>query len=875
MSGGGGGGGQPTQSTVTQTNIPEYARPYVESMLGATMSQLFETEKIPGKAATPAVVDDEGRVIKEAVEATPERLEITKTRPYKPYSERAEDYFAVFSPEQQAAFREAAALTRPGGFGQAGIMASQAGQGGLDTTSAAMGYGGQGAQVGRQAVALGRDALGFGQAGADIGIRGTTAAEQGFGAGAEYARMATDPRSIQSYMSPYMQNVVDVQKQQAIRDYQEQVAPQQQAQAVRAGAFGGSRDAVQRAIAKRSLNQQLQNIQAQGQQQAFQQAQQAQQYGANLGLQGLQAGYQGLQTGMEGQRLGLQGVQGALAGTAQGLQGAQVGLQGVQGAQAGYGLAGQQAANLANIASQGQAADISRLGFQGQTAAQKQARDQAIVSQRIQDYAMEQQYPQQQLAFMNAMLRGLPMQAATTQSYMPAPNPYAQLIGSGAQMYGAGKLFGMFKEGGAVKTKRYAEGGITSIDQKVINDPTSYSPEMINKGINSGSISKMAGAIGLSAIENAKAQAQQQKGLTTPAPQGTILGDLQQQAMASQGIDTLPSGLPTQQLAGGGIIAFEDGGDVNEPIRFQNEGLVDMVRRQQAEDIYYNEAAPQSIEDLISAARRRRDIPLSDEEKAEREYYKKLPAELAKSRDINKAMAIAAMGSKMAQTRGPFATALAAGTEAGIPMLAAGEKEYRTGMGELMKGMGALGRAQRAETIKGIEAGEAEARSAQDRILRERQITSQAEIAKLDRENRLAIANIPDKALQVASKLMKDNPGMTYLEAVSQASQALTPRDTYNATRNAVSAAAKDANAEFLSRATFDPKLQEDMRKAAQGDKAAQARVDAIRNKIQQDTFRTYQVQGVDLSGGRMGPAPTAGGGGGGRGGVNDPLGIR
>ena len=162
MSGGGGGGGQPTQSTVTQTNIPEYARPYVESMLGATMSQFFETEKIPGKAATPAVVDDEGRVIKEAVEATPERLEITKTRPYKPYSERAEDYFAVFSPEQQAAFREAAALTRPGGFGQAGIMASQAGQGGLDTTSAAMGYGGQGAQVGRQAVALGRDALGFG-----------------------------------------------------------------------------------------------------------------------------------------------------------------------------------------------------------------------------------------------------------------------------------------------------------------------------------------------------------------------------------------------------------------------------------------------------------------------------------------------------------------------------------------------------------------------------------------------------------------------------------------------------------------------------------------------------------------------------------------
>ena len=45
MSFGGGGGGGPSQSTSYQTNIPEYARPYVENMLGATQQQLFKGDK--------------------------------------------------------------------------------------------------------------------------------------------------------------------------------------------------------------------------------------------------------------------------------------------------------------------------------------------------------------------------------------------------------------------------------------------------------------------------------------------------------------------------------------------------------------------------------------------------------------------------------------------------------------------------------------------------------------------------------------------------------------------------------------------------------------------------------------------------------------
>ena len=51
MGKGGGGGGQPTSSTTNTSNIPEYAKPYVENMLGATQKQLFNVTEKPGTAA--------------------------------------------------------------------------------------------------------------------------------------------------------------------------------------------------------------------------------------------------------------------------------------------------------------------------------------------------------------------------------------------------------------------------------------------------------------------------------------------------------------------------------------------------------------------------------------------------------------------------------------------------------------------------------------------------------------------------------------------------------------------------------------------------------------------------------------------------------
>jgi hypothetical protein len=76
---------------------------------------------------------------------------------------------------------------------------------------------------------------------------------------------------IGQYMSPYMQNVVDIEKREAGRQ-SGIMGTQQQAQATQAGAFGGGRDAIMRAERERNLSQQMGDIQARGSQAAYDQA---------------------------------------------------------------------------------------------------------------------------------------------------------------------------------------------------------------------------------------------------------------------------------------------------------------------------------------------------------------------------------------------------------------------------------------------------------------------------------------------------------------------------------------------------------------------------------------------------------------------------
>jgi hypothetical protein len=77
-----------------------------------------------------------------------------------------------------------------------------------------------------------------------------------------------DKGTSEAYMSPYMQNVVDIQKREANRDYQQQLN-QLNAQSVQAGAFGGSRQAIQQAEAARNQATRLGDIEAKGLQEAY------------------------------------------------------------------------------------------------------------------------------------------------------------------------------------------------------------------------------------------------------------------------------------------------------------------------------------------------------------------------------------------------------------------------------------------------------------------------------------------------------------------------------------------------------------------------------------------------------------------------------
>lgn len=229
-------------------------------------------------------------------------------------------------------------------------------------------------------------------------------------AGQNYANQATNPNAIQSYMSPYIQGALAPQLQEARR--QSDISGLQNiGQATRAGAFGGSRFGLQEAERQRNLGTLQNQIYGTGMQNAFQNAAQAQQFGATLGLQGMGQGLQAAST------LG----------------------------QLGQTQFGQQQAAMQARASAG---------------AQQQALEQQKLQQQYQDFLAQRGYPQQQLAFMSDMLRGLPLSQATQQQYTAAPS-FAQTAASLGLGAAGLKQAGVFAGGGSVEeTPSYGLGGI-------------------------------------------------------------------------------------------------------------------------------------------------------------------------------------------------------------------------------------------------------------------------------------------------------------------------------------------------------------------------------------------------------------------------------
>lgn len=107
------------------------------------------------------------------------------------------------------------------------------------------------------------------------------------------------PGAADAYMSPYIQSVIEKQQREAQRSA-DVAATKRGAQAAGAGAFGGSRQAIENAEAARNLQTQMGDIQATGLQNAYQQAQAQFNAEQNAGLTAQQANQQaGLTVGAQ------------------------------------------------------------------------------------------------------------------------------------------------------------------------------------------------------------------------------------------------------------------------------------------------------------------------------------------------------------------------------------------------------------------------------------------------------------------------------------------------------------------------------------------------------------------------------------------------
>ena len=306
-------------------------------------------------------------------------------------------------------------------------------------------------------------------------------------------------QTAQNYMNPYMQNVVDIQQREAQRTA-DIAGTGRNAQAVKSGAFGGSRQAIMDAEANRNLSTQMGDIQAQGLNQAYNQGQQ--QFNTEQQLRE--------QSNQFGNSLGMQGFQTALTGAGQ----------------------------LSNIGQQtfGQEMDINKL--QQQYGTQQQAFDQQGKDNNYQDFLNQQRYPYQQLEFMNSMLRGTPM--GTVQSmYQPAPNQLSQIAGLGTAAYGISRM----AEGGDVKG--YAVGGgITGL----LND------SQLQQRTQMPTVSTLGR---MAAQDEMQDRAQMRSGSAQQAPQDGQ-PSVADEYLMSRGVASLPVG--EMDFAGGGILAFAEGG---------------------------------------------------------------------------------------------------------------------------------------------------------------------------------------------------------------------------------------------------------------------------------------------------------------------------
>ena len=311
---------------------------------------------------------------------------------------------------------------------------------------------------------LGRSAIGAGMQDFDAGRgavrgglrdfdagRGAVAAGQGF---LQQASDLTDPsKGISKFMNPFQQQVID----STMRQLDEQAAKARQgdaARAIQSGAFGGSREGIQRAERDTGLQQAkadtLSRLLSANYAQALQGSQNAAKLqaglgqasgdlGARFGSLGQGRGNLGARFGALGQGRGDLGARFGQLGQARGQLGTSLGqLGGALSTVAGrQGAIGQQFGTLAGTTSDigrlqqalGQA-DVSQLS---QLGAMRQAQQQAGLDATRQNQMQRVQDPFTRLQIGQNLLQGMPSSSIPStfaQTATPSANPFLQGIGA-------------------------------------------------------------------------------------------------------------------------------------------------------------------------------------------------------------------------------------------------------------------------------------------------------------------------------------------------------------------------------------------------------------------------------------------------------------
>ena len=313
------------------------------------------------------------------------------------YQQYQPERVAQFSPLQQLSYENAAMMRTAPQLGDATAMAGTAGLGALNTSFTYNPY------VNQQFTS------------------GTNAAPSYDASG----KFQPGTGAVGQYMSPYMDTVVARQQQDAQR--QGNISREAlNAQAARSGAFGGSGNLIAQNQLNAQLARQKGDIQAQGLQQAFQNA-------------------QGQFNTAQGQNLGA-----AQLNAQQGQFGAGLGLQGLQTALTSANALGQ----LGNTQYQ---QNMGVNALQNQYGLQQQAQMQKDYDTKYQDFLNAQNYPYKQIGFMSDILRGAPLTQTGSALYQAPPSTMQNITSLGLGAAGISKLMGSANGG---LTRSMANGGV-------------------------------------------------------------------------------------------------------------------------------------------------------------------------------------------------------------------------------------------------------------------------------------------------------------------------------------------------------------------------------------------------------------------------------